>query len=531
MIDSDPMTQNILGENGLMAINGLSSSNGLMASNGLMTSNGLSSSNGLMTSNGLSSSNGLMTSNGGRLTASYLVKCALSAGDYIDKQDNLGATHRYHGALGLGTSWKSGTCDTACQEWISACMMAHVNTTGVKVPIWLVADPAQQPQIGLGEAFQVGAPQTQREGSFFGNIVTANPPVANFVFDSGMSATVAGRIGSGQSGAPYVNYRAFKNAGDMTECADWKANPTNTSHTDPVACGPTGAKFTRVLTSYVTPPPDFANPGFETGNTSGWTNVGAGTADWARSAGMHGATLPSTTASLSQTITGLSPGTTYTAWLWTFIDDYGNSGTGSFTMQVSGFGGTTLNATTTTRNSWIKVAQVFTTGASSTSATIKMFAGTMPSGYVRFDEAKLDRGSDTLLVTNPGFESGFTGWTTNMSGYGGNDYARRSGNLGVSMLGTSEFGSQTISGLLPNTVYRASVWMYVQSNGVGTGSIEVSGFGGTTASSTVSTRNTWTKVSRSFITGASSTSVTIKLNVPVKPDHQVLFDDVELSRG
>ena len=123
LFDGEPSNHEIASDNGLAAVNGLTASNGLCASNGLMTSNGLAT------------SNGLMTSNGGRLTVKYLAKCALGAGDYMDKQDNTGSWHRFSGGLGFGTGWKSGSCDAKCQEFISACTIAHLNSTGNQVPI------------------------------------------------------------------------------------------------------------------------------------------------------------------------------------------------------------------------------------------------------------------------------------------------------------------------------------------------------------------------------------------------------------
>lgn len=133
------MAQGLTSENGLAAINGLTASNGLVASNSLQAINGLS------TINGLSAINGLMTSDAGRSTADYLAKCSLANGDYIDKQDNYGTWRRYYGRLGVGTVWKNGTCDEACQQRISACMMAHMNSTGNHVPIFINGDASKFP--------------------------------------------------------------------------------------------------------------------------------------------------------------------------------------------------------------------------------------------------------------------------------------------------------------------------------------------------------------------------------------------------
>jgi hypothetical protein len=91
--------------------------------------------------------------------------------------------------------------------------MAHVNTAGVHIPIWLVSEA---PQIGWGLDL-VNYPK--QEGTFFGNIIeTGNlqemgmtgvtGPVAYYCEGAGFAAgTVQGRLGAGQSGAnlPYKN--------------------------------------------------------------------------------------------------------------------------------------------------------------------------------------------------------------------------------------------------------------------------------------------------------------------------------------
>ena len=109
----------------------------LCSDNGLPSINGLSAMNGLSTMNGLSAMNGLMTTSPGRATVAYMVRCALAAGDSLVKKDQYNVSYTYPGSLGLAPQWKNGSCDTACQEILSACMMAHVNTTGKHVSLWL----------------------------------------------------------------------------------------------------------------------------------------------------------------------------------------------------------------------------------------------------------------------------------------------------------------------------------------------------------------------------------------------------------
>jgi hypothetical protein len=178
--------------------NGLNSINGLSSVNGLTSVNGLSSVNGLASVNGLSSVNGLMTTTAGRNTVSYLIRCALPAGRSITKKDQTGKSYTYAGQLGFAPEWETGACGIACQEYMTACMMAHVNTTGIHVPLWL---DAAKSNIGWGQS----SLYPNQEGSFFGNIFVS-PPKAYYCEGRGFAqGVVPGRIGATQVGAPYVN--------------------------------------------------------------------------------------------------------------------------------------------------------------------------------------------------------------------------------------------------------------------------------------------------------------------------------------
>jgi hypothetical protein len=190
----------------LATTNGLGTVNGLTSTNGLGTVNGLSTTNGLGTVNGLTSTNGLMTTAPGRTTVEYLVRCALPAGTSITKRDQNGATYSFAGELGLAPGWQNGACDLDCQETISACMLAHINTAGVHIPLWVVA---LNPSVG----WSLSSQYPNQEGSFFGNIFlpgahgTPNGKIAAFYCDGTAynKDVVPGRIGANQVGAPYTD--------------------------------------------------------------------------------------------------------------------------------------------------------------------------------------------------------------------------------------------------------------------------------------------------------------------------------------
>ena len=207
--------------NGLPGVNGLSSANGLAGFNGLPGVNGLSSANGLAGFNGLQSTSGLMTTNSGRRTIAYLVKCALAAGDSLVKQDQTGVNYTFAGGIGLCPEWKNGAVNNngRCLEAISACLMAHVNTAGIHVPLWL--DNGSQTPAGTPIGWGVDRTNyPMQEGTFFGDIIdTGNlstigkpnvtGPVAYYCdgagYPAGAAGVVAGRLGANQTGAPYVN--------------------------------------------------------------------------------------------------------------------------------------------------------------------------------------------------------------------------------------------------------------------------------------------------------------------------------------
>ncbi len=205
-IGGNTVESELVSANGLSLINGLSLTNGLsgngLSGNGL-SGNGLSG-NGLLlnplSTTGLTSSTYLMNSADGRSTLSYLVRCALPAGRTINKTDSTGAPYSFAGGIGLTPQWETGTCDSTCQQWISACMLAHVNTAGIHVPIWVVG---QNSYLGWGQSTDF----PNQEGTFFGNIFalnTAGHTDAYYCEGPGFNKTVVdGRLGSNQVGAPY----------------------------------------------------------------------------------------------------------------------------------------------------------------------------------------------------------------------------------------------------------------------------------------------------------------------------------------
>ena len=134
------------------------------------------------------------------------MRCALPATRKITKVYS-GVTYNFAGGIGLAPEWETGACGIACQELVSACMMAHINTKGQHIGLWMVGD---SPALGWGYT----SDYPFQEGSFFGNIFVS-PPVANYCNGSDFnSAVVPGRLGAEQTGSPYKN--PFSGAGYCT---------------------------------------------------------------------------------------------------------------------------------------------------------------------------------------------------------------------------------------------------------------------------------------------------------------------------
>jgi hypothetical protein len=69
----------------------------------------------------------------------YIVSCALPEGALLTLKDQ-GQTYTFGGALGVAPEWLNGRCDTTCQRWVTACVLARVNHLGQHVEISIRGD-------------------------------------------------------------------------------------------------------------------------------------------------------------------------------------------------------------------------------------------------------------------------------------------------------------------------------------------------------------------------------------------------------
>lgn len=135
------------------------------------------------------------------------MRCALPAGHSIQKQDQNGVSYTFAGALGLAPAWETGAMTQNDKYWISSCLMAHVNTSGQHIAIWL--DGAAPVGWGRNATYPV------EEGTFVGDLF-ASPPVARYCGGRGYGSNiVAGRIGASPKGAPYT---VLSDASGSTRC-------------------------------------------------------------------------------------------------------------------------------------------------------------------------------------------------------------------------------------------------------------------------------------------------------------------------
>ena len=141
-------------------------------------------------------------------------------------------------------------------------MMAHMNSTGNHVPIFVNADPSRWPSIGMSMPNDSGSDAAIMEGVFFGNMLAHNPPEAYFVRGKGFKANIPGRLGASSSNPykPFEGYR-FDEGGFYSARADklcYQSLMSDGVHADFRACqasnyayGPNVRSWPNVLTTYV----------------------------------------------------------------------------------------------------------------------------------------------------------------------------------------------------------------------------------------------------------------------------------------
>jgi hypothetical protein len=102
-----------------------------------------------------------------QLFMAYVVSCALTSGETVEIPGPL-VTYTYPGGLGLAPQWgvEGGSCNTECQQWVSACVISRVDALGLHIPL---SERGENPGLALTPGEAVDYPD--REATYFGNVL------------------------------------------------------------------------------------------------------------------------------------------------------------------------------------------------------------------------------------------------------------------------------------------------------------------------------------------------------------------------
>ncbi|MET7571198.1 carbohydrate binding domain-containing protein [Streptomyces sp. NPDC005492] len=251
-----------------------------------------------------------------------------------------------------------------------------------------------------------------------------------------------------------------------------------------------------------------SNAGFETGALSPWTQASGTSSSVASGNARTGGYALATAASGSganQALTGLSPNTSYLLTGWAKVAYAGET----LAIGVKGFGGTeTFTNIATT--SYSQAAVVFTTGSSSTTATVYCWknAGGTGTGYCD-DLAVEPLTSATNAITNPGFETAaLTPWVQS-TGTASSVVASnaRTGTYALQTAASASGAIQTVGGLTSSGTYLLAGWAKAATAGEEV-AVGVKSFGGTETYLRTSTTS-YAQQPIFFTTGATASSADV----------------------
>ncbi|MGM0879913.1 MAG: carbohydrate binding domain-containing protein [Bacillota bacterium] len=378
---------------------------------------------------------------------------------------------------------------------------------------------------GSGAAAQVWAAYNStygvellNSGNYAEQTITGLSPNTSYTLTvdaKGVSGTGRGYVYVKDYGAAQVNKGIISDNNFHSTSITFITGPNSTSATIGVFCTATRVAFDNFS---IKPTPVLVQNGdFEGGNLSGWTGSGAATQVWAAYNSSYGVELLNPGNYVEQTITGLSPNTSYTLT----VDGKGVSGTGQGYAYVKDYGGAQINKNITSDNNFHKMTITFVTGPTSTSATI---GGYCTVKRIAFDNFVLNL--SPVLVQNGDFEIGnISGWTG--SGGTAQVWAAYNSGYGLSLWNPGNYAEQTITGLTPNTSYTLKVY----SKGVfgtGQGYVYVKDYGDAQINQSFISDDTWYLTTITFVTGPTSTSATIGAYCTAT---RVTFDEFVLNRS
>jgi hypothetical protein len=159
----------------------------------------------------------------GRELLSYIISCALPENESVVATVD-GTTYEFAGALDLAPEWLRQPLDRRGQRWVSACLLARVNATGISVRISL-----RGPHRALTTTDGERTKFVLEEGAFFGNVFgPADQPLDwNACRGRDQAAGERGDLANRHCadpdpGHPGFTFCGFRYAGD---CGDFARHP------------------------------------------------------------------------------------------------------------------------------------------------------------------------------------------------------------------------------------------------------------------------------------------------------------------
>ena len=173
----------------------------------------------------------------------YVVACALAANEVVTFTDSNSVMHTWTGSLGLAPGWVNGPISSEEEGWMSACLLAHLNSNGKTVQISVRGSNA-----GLATTTAEVGTLGSFAGAFFGDL---------FSEDGGYYACSTAELRNNSSQTHSMLQTMIREQG--RECAIDGCNDTVTAVDCSTVCGGVpassctvdGHTFNQVINVYV----------------------------------------------------------------------------------------------------------------------------------------------------------------------------------------------------------------------------------------------------------------------------------------
>jgi hypothetical protein len=192
--------------------------------------------------NGLATTT-MMANADSREVYSYVVGCALPAGQSITAKDSAGVSYTFTGALGLAPAWGTRAPTVSERRWVSACLLARTNIFGIQVQISLRHDTNVALTTTAAERTQF----SNVEGAFYGDLFT----------DSVQSWFACGSRAWSAYTTNSLRMCALSSNGATTDCNFTYTGACTAACTDTTApfsgCNGASVRYPEVITIFLTP--------------------------------------------------------------------------------------------------------------------------------------------------------------------------------------------------------------------------------------------------------------------------------------